>query len=110
MRWLHESSDWRLRETGFGFNLVSGNYEFSSLLVVHDQEFWDRYGGTIEGNWEASALRRYSSMDTGGLAALLADPMWSDEGLLAVALGLKRLAALDPGRVALPPFEIGVTL
>ena len=109
MRWLHESADWQLHETGFGFNLVAGNYEFSSLLVVHDEDFWDRYGGTIEGNWEASALRRYSSMDTEGIATLLADPMWSDEGLVTVALGLKRLAELDPNRTALPAFEVGVT-
>lgn len=108
MRWLGDSTDWQLLETGYGFNLVSGNYEFSSLLVVDDEEFWARYGGTIEGNWEASALRRYSSMDTQGLVTLFADPMWSDEGLVTVALGLTRLAELDANRTALPPLEIGV--
>lgn len=109
MRWLLDSHDWDLQETGFGFNLISGNYEFCALLAVRDEQFWSRYGGTIEGNWEASGLRRYSSMDAEGLAVLLTDPTWSDEGLVTFARGLTRLAELDPGRVALPPLEIGVT-
>lgn len=109
MRWLLDTGDWDLQQTGFGFNLISGNYEFSALLAVHDEQFWSRYGGTIEGNWEASGLRRYSSMDTDGLAALLTDPTWSDEGLVTFARGLTRLAELAPDRVALPPLEIGVS-
>jgi hypothetical protein len=108
MRWLLDSPDWDMQQTGFGFNLVSGNYEFASIIAVHDERFWERYGGMIEANWEASGLQRFSSRDSAGLAALMADPSWSDEGLVAFGLGLKRLAELDPSRVALPPFEIGV--
>ncbi|WP_051775905.1 hypothetical protein, partial [Actinoalloteichus caeruleus] len=41
MRWLTERPG-RLRVecTGFGLNLVSGNYEFASLIVIEDEEFW----------------------------------------------------------------------
>ena len=30
----------RMECTAFGFNLVSGNYEFPSLIVIEDEEFW----------------------------------------------------------------------
>ena len=49
--------------TGFGVNLVSGNYEFASLVVIEDEEFWPRYGGDVEANWESAGLRLYSSLD-----------------------------------------------
>ena len=66
------------------------------------------HGGAIVANWEAARLRTISSLDREGLAALVNEPGWSDEGLVAFSLGLKRLAELSPERVALPPFEIGV--
>jgi hypothetical protein len=109
MRWLVDSPEWDMLQTGFGYNLVSGNYEFAAVVAVHDERFWERFGGMIEANWEAAGLRRCSTQDPAGLSALMADPSWSDEGLVALGLGLKRLAELDPSRVTLPPFEIGVT-
>lgn len=51
--------------TGFGLNLVSGNYEFASVIIIDDEEFWLRFGGHIEANWESNCLRQYSSMDRG---------------------------------------------
>jgi hypothetical protein len=43
MRWLTEQSGrLRMECTGFGLNLVSGNYEFASLIVIDDEEFWTR--------------------------------------------------------------------
>lgn len=108
MRWLSHSADWQLQLTGFGFNLMSGNYEFAALMAVHDEHFWVEHGGTIQANWEVSRLRAISSRDRAGIAALLSERGWSDEGLVAFSLGLKRLAELSPERVALPPFEIGV--
>ena len=108
MRWLAGSTGWDMTVTGFGFNLMTGNYEYAALIAVHDDDFWNRFGGMIEANWESSRLRTFSSRDREGIAALLREPGWSDEGLIAVALGLNRLAEMDPERVALPPFEIGV--
>ncbi|KRB42984.1 hypothetical protein [Terrabacter sp. Root181] len=109
MRWLTESSALDVHLNGFAYNLVAGSFEFPALLAVHDETFWQRFGGDVEANWEASGLLRYSSADADGLEALLHDPQWTDEGLVAFALGLKRLAQLNPERVKLPALQIGVS-
>ena len=77
MRWLMDHLDdgaWRAECTGFGFNLLTGNYEFASLVVVHDDAWWDEYGGHIEANWESAGLRRYSALDRDAVTALILDP------------------------------------
>ena len=109
LRWLsaHPAS-WGIEATGFAFNLLSGNFEVPALIAVRDEKFWQRHGGAVQANWESTRLIRLSSMDADGLGRLLADPAWSDEGLMALALGLTRLAQLDPARVNLPPFQTGV--
>ncbi|SMD26460.1 hypothetical protein SAMN05661093_10043 [Kibdelosporangium aridum] len=103
MRWLMED-DGRLRMecTGFGLNLVSGNYEFAGLVVIDDEEFWTRFGGHVEANWEAVGLRVYSSLDAELVGELVSDESWSNEGLFAFLLGLKRLGELGGDRVRLP--------
>lgn len=108
MRWLLErplGERLRMECVGFGLNLVSGNYEFPSLIVINDEEFWTRYGGQIEANWESSSLRRYSTRDTDGLTDLATDVAWSNEGLFALLQGFRRLAELDEQRVKLPSVE-----
>jgi hypothetical protein len=106
MRWLTGVPDaLRMECTGFGLNLVSGNYEFASLIVVDDEEFWHQYGGHIEANWESAGLCLYSSLDCELLAELIADERWSNEGLFALLLGLRRLAELGGKRVNLPAIE-----
>jgi hypothetical protein len=103
MRWLtDEPGRMRMECTGFGLNLVSGNYEFASLVVIEDEEFWTRFGGRIEANWEASGLYVYSTLDAGMLMTTLADESWSPEGLFACFLGLRRLRDLGSTRVNLP--------
>lgn len=103
MRWLTEQPDRLTMEcTGFGLNLVSGNYEFASLIVIEDEEFWRQFGGTVEANWETSSLRQYSSVDDTLLGELVTDVAWSNEGLFAFAQGLRRLAEIDGDRVKLP--------
>ncbi len=91
--------------TGFGLNLVSGNYEFASIIVIDDEEFWTRHGGQIEANWESSSLHSYSSLDSGLLTELIGDVAWSNEGLFAFLQGLRRLAQLGGNRVNLPAIE-----
>jgi hypothetical protein len=91
--------------TGFGLNLVSGNFEFASLVVIEDEEFWSRYGGLIEANWESSSLRQYSSLDRNLLAELIHDVAWSNEGLFALLQGLRRLNRSGGHRVDLPRIE-----
>lgn len=106
MRWLTGVPDaLRMECTGFGLNLVSGNYEFASLLVIDDEEFWAKYGGQVEANWESSNLRRYSSLDSSLLIELIADVAWSNEGLFALLQGLRRLSQVGAHRVSLPTID-----
>ncbi|HEX3779680.1 MAG TPA: transcriptional regulator [Pseudonocardiaceae bacterium] len=106
MSWLTEDSRrMRMECTGFGLNLVSGNYEFASLIVIEDDEFWSRFGGDIEANWEASGLRVYSSLDGDLIDELVANESWSNEGLFAFLLGIRRLGEIGGNRVALPAIE-----
>jgi hypothetical protein len=106
LQWLTAEPDrLRMECTGFGLNLVSGNFEFASLIVVDDEEFWDRYGGLVEANWESSSLRQYSSLDHELLAELINDPAWSNEGLFALLQGLRRLSEIGGDRVNAPTIE-----
>jgi hypothetical protein len=107
MRWLSaEPGRMRLECTGFGLNLVSGNYEFASLIVIDDDEFWPRYGGLVEANWEAAGLRTYSSLDDRLLSSLIMDETWSNEGLFAFLQGLRRLREIGGNRVRVPTVEL----
>lgn len=103
MRWLAADAErTRLECTGFGLNLVSGNYEFACLVVIDDEEFWSRFGGDIEANWESSGLRVYSSLDGPLVSELITDENWSNEGLFAFLQGIRRLAEIGGQRVSLP--------
>ena len=107
MRWLMDRPDrLRLECTGFGLNLVSGNFEFAGLVVIEDDEFWARYGGHVEANWESAGLRVYSSLDRELLAELVSDESWSNEGLFALLQGFRRLAEVGGERVNLPIVEL----
>jgi hypothetical protein len=111
MRWLIDHSDpayWRMECTGYGLSLVSGNFEFACLIVIEDEEWWSRYGGRVEANWETEGLRRYSSLDGDGLTNLVHDGSWSNEGLFALLQGLRRLRETGGNRVSLPPIRLEV--
>jgi len=106
MRWLTaEPGRLRLEGTGFGLNLVSGNFEFASLVVIDSEDFWSRYGGQIETNWESSSLRLYSSLDSDSLTELAGNAGWSNEGLFAFLQGLRRLRQIDNDRVDIPAID-----
>ena len=107
MRWLltENPAAFRMECTGFGLNLVSGNFEFACLIVIESDEFWSRFGGQIEASWESSSLRQYSSMDDGSLAALATDSGWSNEGLFAFLQGLRRLRQIGGDRVDIPAID-----
>ena len=109
MRWLDEDpARLRMECTAFGLNLVSGNYEFACLTVIEDEEFWPRFGGVVEANWEATGLRQFSSRDRELLGGLIRDRAWSNEGLFALLQGLRRLAHIGGRRVSLPAIEWGI--
>jgi hypothetical protein len=108
MRWLMEhrtDESWRMECTGYGYNLLTGNYEFASLIAVHDESWWEEYGGHIEANWESASLRCYSTRDRDAITALIFDPAWSNEGLFALLQGLRRLAEVGGNRTDLPAIE-----
>jgi hypothetical protein len=110
MGWLMDHLDdgsWRAECTGFGFNLLTGNFEVASLLVVHDETWWTSYAGDIEANWESAGLRRYSTLDRDAITALVLDPAWSNEGLFALLQGLRRLGELGGDRTDLPDIDWG---
>lgn len=109
MRWLadHRGSDvWRTECTGFGVNLISGNYEFPSLITIEDEQWWTLFGGQLVTNWEAGGIRIYSSLDVEGIATLVNDERWSNEGLFAFLQGIRHLAQVGGHRVNLPPIEL----
>jgi hypothetical protein len=109
MRWLAENAEpktWRIELTGFGLNMMSGNFEFASLIVIDDERWWDEYGGAIEVNWEAEGLRRFSTLDSAGVASLVHDDRWSNEALFALLQGLRRLIEIGGPRVELPPIAL----
>lgn len=106
MRWLLDGPGrLRMECTGFGLNLVSGNFEFPSLIVIDDEEFWSRFGGQVQANWESLSLQQYSSMDGASVAELVRDTAWSNEGLFALLQGLRRLKQINGSRVNLPTIE-----
>jgi hypothetical protein len=106
LRWLTaDPTRMRVVCTGFGINLVSGNFEFPCLVVIDDEEFWTHYGGEIEANWEAAGLQLFSSLDAELIGQLMSDESWSNEGLFALAQGLRHLSATGDERVRLEPVE-----
>jgi hypothetical protein len=106
MRWLTKAPDrMRIEATGFGLDLVNGNYEFANLILVEDERFWDRFGGYVEANWEAGSIRRYSSQDRELITELISDPAWTNEGLFTLLQGIRRLAQIAPERVDLPHID-----
>jgi hypothetical protein len=105
MRWLVNHRDngaYSVEAAGFGYNAISGNFELPSLIVVQDEQWWAQFAGTLTPCWETSGILRVSSRDTAGLESLLGDSRWSNEGLFALALALRRLAQVDPDRTCIP--------
>lgn len=108
MTWLLDNpQSYRVECTGFGFNMVTSNYEFSSLIMIHDEDWWNRFGGMIQTNWEAAHVHRYSSLDSAGVTRLIEDPRWGNESLFALLQGIRRLTDIgDPKRVSLPAVDV----
>lgn len=108
VKWFAEHpNEFRLVLTGFGLNMISGNYEFSLLCVVRSPAYWNEYGHKMITNWEADALSTplISSRDREGIERLILQPQWTGSGLFSFARGLYYLAALEPGKVSLPQMK-----
>ena len=104
LKWLKKNRrNLTVKCTCFAPNLLFGTYDFGILLVVHDPAFWKKFGKQMSTNWEigkAKKITTESSGNLGGLAALVAEDPWSDQGLVSLVEGLTLLKALEPKRVA----------
>ena len=101
MRWLVTENPGALRMecTGFGLNLVSGNFEFACLIVVDSDEFWSRYRRSDRS--ELGIVGIASVLEPGQRVADRArrtDDGWSNEGLFAFLQGLRRLQQIGGDR------------
>lgn len=107
MRWFDDHPNaYLLQCTGFGINMLSGNYEVACLAIIDDPSWWTAYGGTLQTNWEVDQSLSYSTRDPDALLRLIADPRWSDEGLFALLEGLRCLHRHCPEKVHLPSIEV----
>ena len=112
MKWLMDRARTKIFRTlcvGFGLDTITGNYEFACLCVIDDPAWWDIFGGHVTANWESSGLFRFSTKDSDGLTLLVMDKRWSNEGLFAFLVGLRRLAAVgDARRLSIPHIELEI--
>jgi hypothetical protein len=92
MRWLLQNRPaWHYECTGLTINLLTGNYDFSCLIVISDPTF-----GQLWPNWEMEktiplSLRRTNIQRVREKAL---DASWVDEALFAFVRGLRRFGEL----------------
>jgi hypothetical protein len=109
LAWFKENPDsFILEVVSFGLNLIDGTYEFGVLLVVKDEQYWEKFGGTMTPNEEVddSETPLYSTLDPDRLASIMTDPRCADASLIVLLEGLRRLSQLEPARINLPRIEI----
>ena len=109
LAWFEENpGSFTLELVSFGLNLLDGTYEFGVLLVVHDEQFWKKFGRTTTLNYEFndSETPLYSTVDADRLASLVTDPRCADVSLIVLVEGLRRLAQIHPDRINLPNIEM----
>jgi hypothetical protein len=62
LRWLRERPEaYQSLCVGLGINLLSGNYEIGTLLVIHDPKFWHVFQQVLRPNWDVANLIRCST-------------------------------------------------
>jgi transcriptional regulator with XRE-family HTH domain len=114
LRWLRERPDsYQALCVGLGINLLSGNYEIGTLLVIHDPKFWRAFEQVLRPNWEVAHLIRCSTLPAPsaspqrGLSGLIrASDEWTSEGLMVLVEGLAYLKRQFPERVSLPAIRV----
>ncbi len=107
VKWLRENIDKITIELiSYGFNGLSGNYEYGILFAIHDPYFWNNHTEKIHLNWESDkAPRGHSSRNAKALSSLLRDGNWATETLPPMIEGLIRLKELAPDKVNLPDIQ-----
>jgi hypothetical protein len=110
LRWLRERpNSYQALCVGMGIDLLSGNYEIGTLLVIHDPKFWRAFEQVLRPNWEVGNLIRCSTVPgpsaspSRGLSGLIqVTDEWTSEGLMVLIEGLAYLKRQFPERVSLP--------
>jgi len=105
MRWFIDHKDsYELICTCFGIDMVSGNYQFGTLLIIHDGKYWDTFGNEIRANWEGKerTTRPISTKDSAALEELIQQGNWTGEGLQTLCEALLFLKKRYPRKVSLP--------
>ena len=97
VKWLHTNPEsWRIEILGLIVNIVNGTVSISTLIVIHDTEFWSKFKDMMQVNWENRAISVISSMDRESMKNELLSNDWCEGGQAIFALGLMRLAELHP--------------
>lgn len=105
MRWfIDHKESYELICTCFGVDMVSGNYQFGTVLIIHDEEYWDTFGREMEANWEGKerTTRIISTKDSAAVEKLIKQGNWTGEGLQTLCEGLFYLKKKYPRRLSLP--------
>lgn len=90
----------------FGVNAIGGNFEHALLLVIRDTSYWDRFGGELRANWEATGLRQLSSRAPVEIKRAITKERWATESVFHLGEALLRLQQLSPHRVDLPNLAV----
>ncbi|MXV21971.1 hypothetical protein [Deinococcus xianganensis] len=91
---LMGSQKYILMPTGFGIDLLKGNYTVTYLLLVTDKSWWRKYRHSQSLNYEFKQngeSRRLMLSETKQLERILQRPDWTSEGFFAFVEGLRAL-------------------
>ncbi len=109
LQWLQQpDANYKLIMTGFGFNLMSGNYEVALLCIIKDTTFWNNYRHLLVTNWETTEhmLPLLSTKDDDALTRMLSRNDWTGSGLFSVARALTYLKMTEPKHVNIPKISV----
>lgn len=108
MTWLLDNPhSRRVKCTGLGFNTVTSNYDFASLIVIDDEDRWGRFGGMGREQPGSRPCPPLLIPGHGGRNHPDRRPPLGQRKPLRSPPGIRRLTEIyDPDRVALPTVEV----
>lgn len=87
---------WEATVTGFGFNATLGNYEFATVLRIHDVSFWNAAMEELK-NWEVHGfIRLRLPQDHSRVLQILSQRDWTGESRFHFVQGLLYLCKVEP--------------
>lgn len=106
MQLFENPKNYKLEITGFGFNMLTGNYEFAILLQILDENFYKEFRKLIHERWEFEEIIPVYTRNKQDIERIILENDWVDEALFHFLKSLKRLKELSPDRVCLPDIEL----